>query len=110
MKLKFMGLLIIAAMIGCTGCKTSQATKATDAAKPDATRTVMIGTRTLTVTGAVIVKYDSDAFYYKKQCLECGYVAEKQIGSTISNGASTINSDFTCPKCANKQTVKIVVN
>ena len=66
--------------------------------------------RKLTPTGAIITKQEATCFYYKKKCLGCGAIAEKQVGSGYPKGQGTLKADYTCPKCGKNQEVKIEIN
>ena len=72
---------------------------------------VKTGTYTLTVTGAVIrstrVSQNDTSLYYVKQCQACCYVSDEQTGSKYPKDGGSLISDFTCPKCGNKQDVRI---
>jgi len=107
-QLKYMVAIIVSAMICFVGC-TPHTPKAVETSQPSSPQTVIAGSHTLTATGAVIVKHDDKSFYYKKQCLACGFVAEEQIGSAYPKDGGMLKTDFTCPKCEKKQEVKIII-
>lgn len=102
MKLETMCLIVVAALIVCPGCKTQQAIK-----HPELQ--MLTDTHLFIATGCVPVKQTGSSFYYRPKCVACGAVAADQIRTVIPKGTSTVSTEYTCPKCSHKQTVRIVM-
>lgn len=60
------------------------------------------------LSGAVLVSDNGSSARYKEKCESCGHVGSstKNMNSSGS-GHSTFSSSFVCPKCRNRQEVKI---
>lgn len=102
MKLNLVCWLIVAGVICGSGCKTQEVGKAPDTQMVTASHLFI-------VTGGVPLKQTDSSFYYRPRCVECGTISAEQIGTLIPKGTSTVTTDYTCPKCGHRQTVRIVM-
>lgn len=102
MKLKLMRLVFMMALVCLAGCRTHQPVKFP-------TLQMLSKTHLFVITGAHPVKQDGSVFYYRSKCLSCGVDSEELTGTMIPKGTSTLMFDYTCPKCRNKQVVRIVI-
>lgn len=105
--------LIAGLVLFCLSDAKSYETKSSAEAssKLNSPKIVKTGTYTLTVSGAIIrstrVSQNDASVFYVKQCQACDYVSDEQIGSKYPKDGGSLVSDFTCPKCGNKQDVRI---
>lgn len=90
-------LLSICILLAGMGCSSPFATQKTEEG---------ISVPGLEVHGAVIEKCNSKYIYYKKKCTSCVFISPKTIGSGFPS-ASTINTQFECPKCGKNTKVTI---
>ena len=105
--------LIAGLVLFCLSDAKSDETKPSAEAsnKLNSLKIVKTGTYTLTVSGAIIrstrVSQNDASVFYVKQCQACDYVSDEQAGSKYPKDGGSLVSDFTCPKCGNKQDVRI---
>ena len=61
----------------------------------------------VSVTNAVIMKFNNKYFYYRKKCKSCGFISPQTIGSSLSKTPFTCKSKLVCPKCGVTSKVSI---
>jgi hypothetical protein len=59
------------------------------------------------LTGAVIIEQKGNTIRWKKKCEKCGWVDSSTTSQSAPSRNATSSSGFSCPKCKNRQNVKI---
>jgi predicted RNA-binding Zn-ribbon protein involved in translation (DUF1610 family) len=59
------------------------------------------------IQGAVLTKNTGVEFQYRYKCESCGWVESSTLGGYEPVGGGYLSTVFWCPKCKNRQEVRI---
>jgi hypothetical protein len=97
-------LQVIIVLLLISGCSTPSTT--TMPSKSEMGVTI----KGVSVTNAIIMKFNNKYFYYRKKCKSCGFVSPQTIGSQLPKTPFTCRSKFICPQCNATSKVSIQRN
>ena len=94
-------LQTIIVLLLISGCSAPSATTMPPKSETD------VAIKGVSVTNAVIMKFNNKYFYYRKKCKSCGFVSPRTIGAALPKTPFTCKSKLVCTKCGITSKVSI---